>query len=56
MMMDWTIEEGGLDRADVQELLAQHVAEMNAGSPPSACHVLAANAQGSGDPLLYGAR
>ena len=44
MMMDWTIEEGGLDRDDVNELLAQHVAEMNAGSPPSACHVLAADA------------
>ena len=44
MMMDWTIEEGGLDRDDVNELLTQHVAEMNAGSPPSACHVLAADA------------
>ena len=44
MMMDWTIEEGGLDRDDVKTLLAQHVAAMNAGSPPSACHVLAADA------------
>ena len=42
--MDWTIEECGLDRDDVQQLLAQHVTEMNAGSPPSACHVLAADA------------
>lgn len=43
-MSDWTITEGELDRDDVQRLLDQHVAEMNAGSPPSACHVLAADA------------
>ena len=43
-MSDWTITEGELDRGDVQGLLDQHVAEMNAGSPPSACHVLAADA------------
>lgn len=43
-MGDWTIHEGELDRDDVQGLLEQHVAEMNAGSPPSACHVLAADA------------
>ena len=42
--MDWTFHEGELDRADVALLLAQHVAEMNAGSPPSACHVMAADA------------
>ena len=42
--MVWTFHEGELDRDDVRVLLAQHVAEMNAGSPPSACHVLAAEA------------
>lgn len=41
--MNWTIHEGELDREDVRELLAHHVAEMNAGSPPSACHVMAAD-------------
>ena len=39
-----TFHEGELDCDDVGELLDQHVAEMNAGSPPSACHVLAADA------------
>lgn len=42
--MNWSFHEGELDRADVRALLAPHVAEMNAGSPPSACHVLAAEA------------
>ena len=42
--MHCSFEEGGLDRDDVRALLDQHVAEMNAGSPPSACHVLAADA------------
>ena len=42
--MDRTFHEGELDRDDVRELLALHVAEMNAGSPPSACHVLAPDA------------
>ena len=42
--MDWTFQEGELGAADVRALLAQHVAEMNAGSPPSACHVLAVEA------------
>jgi putative acetyltransferase len=37
-----TIHEGELDREDVRSLLAQHFAEMRAGSPPSACHVLPA--------------
>ena len=40
----WTFHEGELDHDDVRALLAHHVAEMNAGSPPSACHVLAADA------------
>jgi putative acetyltransferase len=35
-----TIHEGELDRADVGALLALHFAEMRAGSPPEACHVL----------------
>jgi putative acetyltransferase len=38
--MAWKIFEGELDRDDVRNLLAQHFAEMRAGSPPSACHVL----------------
>jgi putative acetyltransferase len=42
--MGWTYHEGELGAEDVRALLALHVAEMNAGSPPSACHVLAADA------------
>ena len=42
-MMDWTIEEGGLDRADVRDLLDVHFFEMRADSPPEACHVLPAD-------------
>jgi putative acetyltransferase len=42
--MDWSFYEGELGADDVRTLLALHVAEMNAGSPPSACHVLAADA------------
>lgn len=38
--MDWQFFEGELDCDDVRALLAQHFAEMRAGSPPSACHVL----------------
>jgi putative acetyltransferase len=38
--MAWQIFEGELDHQDVRALLAQHFAEMRAGSPPSACHVL----------------
>ena len=45
--MTWTFYEGGLDLDDVRRLLDHHVAEMNAGSPPSACHVLAADALAS---------
>ena len=36
----WEIFEGELDRDDVRELLARHFREMQAGSPPEACHVL----------------
>jgi putative acetyltransferase len=39
-----TIHQGELDRADVQELLALHVAAMQAHSPPEACHVLPGSA------------
>lgn len=39
-MDSWQIFEGGLDRRDVRDLLTQHFAEMQAGSPPEACHVL----------------
>jgi putative acetyltransferase len=38
--VDWEILEGELDHQDVRALLTQHFAEMQAGSPPSACHVL----------------
>lgn len=38
--MSWTIHEGELDHDDVRALLDQHFAEMRAGSPPEACHVL----------------
>jgi putative acetyltransferase len=38
--MAWQIFEGELDLEDVRALLAQHFAEMRAGSPPEACHVL----------------
>ncbi len=36
----WQIFEGEFDFDDVRALLAQHFAEMQAGSPPEACHVL----------------
>ncbi|MDP9421691.1 MAG: GNAT family N-acetyltransferase [Pseudomonadota bacterium] len=39
-LANWTIHEGELDRDDVRALLDQHFAEMRAGSPPEACHVL----------------
>lgn len=39
-MSDWTFHEGELDHGDVRALLARHFAEMRAGSPPEACHVL----------------
>ena len=38
--MTWQIFEGELDLEDVDALLKQHLAEMRAGSPPEACHVL----------------
>ena len=38
--MPWQIHEGELHLDDVRALLDQHFAEMRAGSPPSACHVL----------------
>ena len=38
--MAWQIFEGELDFDDVRILLSQHFAEMRAGSPPEACHVL----------------
>ena len=40
MRMQWQFAEGELDRGDVGDLLDLHFAEMRAGSPPSACHVL----------------
>lgn len=41
--MAWTFHEGELDHDDVRALLARHFADMRAGSPPSACHVLDAD-------------
>ncbi len=38
--MNWQFYEGELERVDVRTLLDQHFAEMRAGSPPEACHVL----------------
>ena len=43
-MKHWRFHEGELDHDDVRALLAQHFAEMRAGSPPSACHVLPVDA------------
>lgn len=42
--MSITIQQGELDHADVQGLLAVHVAAMHAHSPPEACHVLPGSA------------
>ena len=42
--MNWTFHEGELGVDDVRALLALHFAEMTAGTPPSACHVLPAGA------------
>ena len=42
--MDWTFHEGELDREDVRALLALHFAAMTAGTPPSSCHVMPADA------------
>lgn len=40
MIENRSFHEGELDRDDVRALLTQHFAEMQAGSPPEACHVL----------------
>jgi putative acetyltransferase len=50
-MSDWQTFEGELDHDDVRALLAQHFAEMRAGSPPSACHVLPVD--GLKDPAIH---
>ena len=50
MSTNWQFLEGELDQEDVRALLAQHFAEMRAGSPPSACHVLPAD--GLKDPAI----
>ncbi len=42
--MRWTFHEGELSQPDVRALLDQHFADMQAGSPPSACHVMTADA------------
>jgi putative acetyltransferase len=38
--LTWEFHEGELDHDDVRALLDQHFAEMRAGSPADACHVL----------------
>ena len=43
--MNWTFHEGELGTDDVRALLAHHFAEMTAGTPPSACHVMPADAR-----------
>ena len=48
--MNWTFHEGELGTDDVRALLAHHFAEMTAGTPPSACHVMPADALG--DPSI----
>jgi len=48
--MEWRIFEGELDSEDVLDLLTQHFAEMRAGSPPEACHVLPID--GLNDPAI----
>ena len=48
--MNWSFHEGELDHDDVRALLAEHFAEMTAGSPPSACHVMPAGAMA--DPAI----
>jgi putative acetyltransferase len=42
--MNWIFHEGELGADDVRALLAHHFAEMTAGTPPSACHVMPADA------------
>ena len=42
--MNWTFHEGELGTDDERALLAHHFAEMTAGTPPSACHVMPADA------------
>ncbi len=42
--MDWSFHEGELGAADVRALLAYHFADMTSGTPPSACHVMPADA------------
>lgn len=45
--MNWTFHEGELGQDDVRSLLAHHFAEMTAGTPPSVCHVMPADALAS---------
>jgi len=56
MKPDWQFHEGELDREDVRVLLGQHFAEMRAGSPPSACHVLPADGLKSPDIRFFTVR
>ena len=51
--LPWQIFEGEFDREDVRALLSQHFAEMRAGSPPEACHVLPIDGLKSPEISLY---
>ena len=54
--MAFSIYEGELDCEDVRTLLARHFAEMRAGSPVSACHVLKADELESPDIRFFSLR
>lgn len=51
-----TLHRGELGHADVQQLLALHVAAMHAHSPPEACHVLPADALAHPSITFFSAR
>ncbi|WP_343346304.1 GNAT family N-acetyltransferase [Sphingomicrobium sp. XHP0239] len=55
-MGERSIHHGELQHDDVRELLAQHFTEMRAGSPPSACHVMTADALVRDDILFLSLR
>ncbi len=54
--MAFSIYEAELDCEDVRALLGQHFSEMRAGSPVSACHVLAADELKSPDIRFFSLR
>jgi putative acetyltransferase len=54
--MNWQFFEGELEREDVTALLNLHFAEMRAGSPPEACHVLPIDGLRDADIRLFSVR